>query len=320
MHHFCTYFDHGYLPKGLSMLTSLKAHCPDAVAHVLCLSENCRETLEKLALPDVRLYPLSELEAADPQLAACRQNRSVVEYYWTITPCLPTYLFNRNPDMDRLTYLDADLFFLSDPRVLFEEDPVASVLLTPHRFPERLREKEAYGIYNVSWLTFANLPSGRACLAWYREKCLEWCYYRLEEERCGDQKYLEYFSRHFEGIHALRHIGAGLAPWNVGQYHFSRDGQGKVTADGLPVVFYHAHAFWNVCLGIYDPGIASYFTPLDSVLRRAVLRPYAKMLHGFAKKYGGDKKGILRKGKDAEKIPPLRLLLERLLRKEYLLA
>lgn len=318
MNHFCTYFDHGYLPKGLVMLTSLKRFCPDALVHVLCLSDLCHMTLKRLALPNVRLYELSALEMADPQLAACKAHRSTVEYYWTMTPCLPAYLFSQNPDMDRLTYLDADLFFMSDPRVLFEEEPGASIVLTPHRFPTHLREKEAYGIYNVSWLTFSNTPSGRSCLAWYREKCLEWCYYTLEENRCGDQKYLDYFEKHFSGVHALQHIGAGLAPWNVGQYDFQTSAKGEVTADGKPVVFYHAHAFWNVCWRVYDPGIAPYFFPVNTMLWEKVLKPYARELYAFTRKYDGDAKGLLRRGKDAA-IVPFRTVAERLWSKNYLI-
>lgn len=318
MRHFCTYFDHGYLPKGLVMLTTLKRHCPDAFVHVLCLDDACHAIMKRLVLPDVRLYTLPELEAADSQLAACKQGRSTIEYYWTMTPCLPTYLYDLEPSLDSLTYLDADLFFMSDPRVLFDEVPGASVLLMPHRFPDNLREREAYGIYNVSWLTFANSSFGRACLAWYREKCLEWCYYKLEETRCGDQKYLDYFAENFSGVHALRHIGAGLAPWNVGQYRFSRRPNGTITADNAVVIFYHAHAFWNVCWRIYDTGVTPYAYPVDPVLWHDVLRPYGKALHTFSKRYGGDVKGLLRKGKDTEKTPPLRVLWNNIIDKQYL--
>ena len=320
MHHFCTYFDHAYLPKGLIMLTTLSRHCPDAFIHVLCLDDACNSILNRLSLPYVRLYNLSELEAADPQLAACRQGRSMLEYYWTITPCLPTYIYNLDPYLDCLTYLDADLFFMNDPRILFDEAPGSSALLTPHRFPKHLRAKEAYGIYNVSWLSFANTSSGRACLAWYREKCLEWCCYKLEEERFADQKYLDYFAEKFPGVHVLRHIGAGLAPWNVGQYRFNRAKDNEITVDDAPVIFYHAHAFWNVFWRIYDAGITPYSFPVNPVLLREILAPYARILHDFSKKYGGDAKGLLRRGTNTGIFSSFRNMLKGLIKREFFWA
>ena len=37
MNHYCTYFDRGFLPQGLAMWTSLKAHDATAVLWVLAL-------------------------------------------------------------------------------------------------------------------------------------------------------------------------------------------------------------------------------------------------------------------------------------------
>src|SRR5262245_55075766 len=112
---FCTYFDHRYAPKGLAMWRSLKAQRPSARLHVLCLDDACQEILESLALKDVRLHPLCSLEQHDPELLKARGNRSLVEYYFTLTPCLPLYLFRCHPRTSRVTYLDADLFFFADP-------------------------------------------------------------------------------------------------------------------------------------------------------------------------------------------------------------
>ena len=158
--HFCTYFDHNYLPRGMVMLESLREQCPQAHVHVLCLSEECYSALSRLAYPHVSLMRLEELEAADPELAATRTTRSLVEYYFTFTPCLPWWLLTQNEHINEITYLDADLMFFSSPEPLFVEAGDAAVILTPHRFSPHLADLARYGLYNVSWITFRKTRAG----------------------------------------------------------------------------------------------------------------------------------------------------------------
>ena len=51
---------------------------------------------------------------------AVKPDRSPVEYLWTSTPALPLYMFSAHPELDEVTYLDADLMFFSDPQALLE--------------------------------------------------------------------------------------------------------------------------------------------------------------------------------------------------------
>jgi hypothetical protein len=67
---------------------------------------------------------------------------------------------------------------------------------------------------------FDNTEQGLKVLNWWRDRCLEWCFNRFEDGKFGDQKYLDDWTDRFEGIHVLKHLGGGLAPWNVQQYSF----------------------------------------------------------------------------------------------------
>src|SRR4051812_10656705 len=109
--HFCTYFDHRYAIKAIAMWQSLKRHLPSAVLHALCLNEAARVILDELRLSDVHLYPLEAVEDQDRELRDARATRSLIEYYFTLTPCLPLHVFRTHPGIGRLTYVDADLFF-----------------------------------------------------------------------------------------------------------------------------------------------------------------------------------------------------------------
>lgn len=320
MKHFCTYFDSAYIPKALVMLDSLKQHCPSAIVHVLCLDEKCLGIMQMEARDDVVLYTLSLLEKAMPELLSCKTARTNIEYFWTLTPCFPTYILGQIPSLTHITYLDADLFFLSNPLVLFEEMPNASVLITPHRFSEIHKDKVKYGIYNVSWLTFSNTVEGRASLAWYKEQCIEWCFFKIEDTRMGDQKYLDVFEQKFENVHPVQHHGAGVAVWNIQDADFHFDGN-TPTVNGFPIIFYHAHGFWQVRGPIYDTGLAPYCNTTSPILLDHVFRPYASRMHHYVQLYGGDSQGCIRRqlGK-AQKHVSFNELVDKLQKCEYVLT
>ena len=152
--HFCTYFDHNFLPKGLALYRSLRVHCPEFTLWVLCLSEEAHRMLSQLALPGVEPIALGEFEEGDEALLAAKGSRSLIEYYFTITPSLPLYIFDRQPGVESLTYLDADLYFFAGPEALFDEIGDASIALISHRFPPNAQEEaDSFGKYNVGCLT-----------------------------------------------------------------------------------------------------------------------------------------------------------------------
>jgi len=252
MRHFCTYFDQRYLIRGLTLYHSLRAHAVPFKLWVLCFDDLTYEILSGLNLPDLKPVSLKEFEQDDEALLAAKQNRSLVEYYFTCSPSWPLYLLNSFPEIDLITYLDADLFFYSSPSPIFDELGDRSILIIGHRFPERLRAKEIYGIYNVGLLSFRNSEQGRECLEWWRASCLEWCHDYPEGGRFADQKYLDDWPTRFEQVVVLQNKGAGLAPWNWMNYKIQTK-NGRMLVDGQPLIFYHFHALKILNRWLYDP-------------------------------------------------------------------
>lgn len=248
--HFCTLFDSNYLLKGVAMLRTLKEHCPQAHVYVLCMDERTQAVLDALDMPHVSCIPLARLE--DEALLAAKKDRSVAEYCWTLSPSLPWYVLQQHPEIDFITYVDADLLFYSPVQPLFDEIGDASVAIIEHRFTPRLKHLEVNGRFCVEWLSFRRDEEGMACLSRWRDQCIEWCYYRLEDGRMGDQKYLDEWPQRYPHLHILKHVGAGVAPWNYAQYRFGQDAQGRITVDGEPLIFYHFHQFQLLDNGGFD--------------------------------------------------------------------
>ena len=272
--YFCTLFDSGYLLKGWVMLRTLRQHCPAARVFVLCMDAQCKSILEQLALPGVHCVGLAEVE--NPALLEAKKTRNVAEYCWTLSASLTSWVMDSQPEVDLITYLDADLMFFAPPQALFDEARLASITIIEHRFTSRLRHLEENGRFCVQWVSFRRDPVGLACLRRWRDQCIEWCFARLEDGRMGDQKYLDEWPERYKSVHILQHPGAGLAPWNFPDYAITEQGGGRILVNGRPLVFYHFHQFHLLDDGGFD-WVAKSYTQ-DKEAPACVYRSYEQQL------------------------------------------
>lgn len=301
MRHYCTYFDSAYAPRGLAMMASILRFTPDARFHALCLDETAHRIVRERQPAAVPIR-LAELEAFDPGLAAVKPRRTLVEYYFTCTPCLPRYVLAGAPDAGMVTYLDADLFFYRSPELVFEEIGDASVAIVPHRFAPASAHREPYGLYNVAWVTWRDDAEGRRCLEDYRTDCLAWCHDRLEQGRFADQKYLDVWPDRYRGVHALAGKGMNLALWNVDSYRLSGDPNAPMVDDD-PLVFMHFHGVKHLGPGTWDMRFREYAVRNNlPFLIEGIYKPYLTVLEGafnaLAGPYGLAIPGDRRFGRD----------------------
>lgn len=244
--HYCTLFDSHYLTRGLAMYESLKKHSKSFHLYIFCFDELSYKILSEMNLEKVTLITLDEFE--DEALLSVKETRSAGEYCWTSTPATILHVL-KHYHVPACTYLDADLFFYSDPSVLIDEMAEKDILLTEHHYSPQYDKAELFGRFCVQFMTFKNTLNGLTALEWWRNACLTWCFNRVEEGKFGDQKYLDDWPKRFQGVHISQHIGGGIAPWNVQQYKFySADGiltanknANSVSSASKPVVFYHFH-------------------------------------------------------------------------------
>ena len=243
---YCTYFDHNYLRKGLALYLSLRRQTRPqrAVLVVLALSERCESILQQLALPDLVVIPLRDVEAMEPSLLQAKANRKTVEYYFTLTPWLIKAALRAFPEAPRATYLDGDLYFFHSPAALWQEIGSAPMAFVEHRFSPDYVDKIGYGRFNVGWNTFDRSPVAQQALQWWADSCLAWCYDRIEGEKFADQGYLTGLERQFAGVHVLQYPGINLAEYNLDNVHLSLLANGP-WANGLPVIYWHMHCVFE---------------------------------------------------------------------------
>lgn len=239
---YCTYFDKGFLLKGLALHASLIRHNPKAELWILAFDKYTEKILNKMKLKGVTVVPLRDFE--DKELLSVKPTRHPVEYYWTCTPSWILYIMKKCPDAKHVTYLDGDLYFYSDPDKGALEINDKSLLAVEHRFPKG-REGMALnsGRFNVAFNVFKNNKIGKACLARWRVQCLDWCYWKPEKGKLGDQMYLdEWPGLYGKDLVISNNTGVDLAPWNVSQYKITNKNN-SVYVNKDKLICYHFHQF-----------------------------------------------------------------------------
>lgn len=284
---FCTLFDRNYLYKGLALYNSLDMVCNSFKLFALCFDDITYNTLAKMKLDKLQLISLKEFE--DSELLNIKSTRLFYEYYWTCTPSLPLYILEKYPELEMVTYLDADLYFYSSPLPIFKEFGNNSILMIKHNYSDDYYKYQAKaGIYNVECLTFRNDDNAKKCLAWWRKRCIDWCYYRYEKGKWGDQKYLEEWIARFKGVHVLQYKGGGVAPWNVQKYDIGQH-DGKITVDGNELIFYHFNQFMVL-------GKNRFYLVRDYAINQKavdlIYKPYASMISGIMESVRGIDSGF----------------------------
>ena len=272
MYHFCTYFDSNYLLRGITLYRSLAKHCKNPFRfYVLCLDEDAFNALTKLDEENIVPIELRRVEQWDHELLAAKGNRSLIEYYFTLSPVFPLFVLEHF-EVDLVTYLDADLMFFSSPDPIYEELGECAIFVTEHRFPEHLKDSIKYGRFNVQCQAFRNDEVGLKCLHRWRKQCLVWCYDRLENGRFADQKYLDEWPELYGGSLVIsQHPGIGVAPWNITSLAI-RSQEGEITVASEPLVFYHFAGF----------SLVSRFWMITGAASRTHFRQHAPLFRRYA--------------------------------------
>jgi hypothetical protein len=236
--HFVTLFDTNYAILGLALYGSLKRHAGDFCLWVVCMDSDTERLLLSLELPNLNVISLGEIE--NTELLTIKPGRTAGEYCWTMTPFSLNGVLKNNPHIRRVTYLDSDVFFFKDPRILLSELANAGkhVLITEHAYDPIYDQSVQCGRFCVQFVTMSNTPQGRHVCDWWELRCIEWCFNRIEDGKFGDQKYLDEWPHIFgSDVHVLNAVQETLAPWNVKRF---------LSPDVFPVMYhFHGLRFMN---------------------------------------------------------------------------
>ena len=280
MLNFVTLFDRNYMSRGLVLYNSLVEHCKNNFnLYVLGMDDVTAEYLKTLNNENIVVITIPEIKKMYPVLERLEKERTRGEFSWTLSSFSIQYVI-RQFNVDSCTYIDSDICFYNNPQILLDELGNKSVLITEHNYTPEYDQSSTSGKYCVQFMYFKNNEDGNKVLEYWRSKCEEWCYNRMEDGKFGDQKYLDDWESRFEGIvYNCRNIGCGVAPWNIQKYsvcynHKSLIVEDKITKITKKLVFYHYHGLKRIsenkwCLSNY---------PLSKDVKELIYKKYIKSL------------------------------------------
>ena len=242
---FCTLFDSNYLDKGLALYKSMIENIVDFKLYIFAFDDICFKVLREMNLKNAVILSVEDIMT--DRLRQIKQERTRAEFCWTCTSVIIEYVLLKYNEI-LCTYIDADIYFFGSPVNAIQEiiDDDCSVGLVEHRFErdyEYGRQVFRVGKYCIQFNTFLNNEEGLQILRDWKEDCLNWCYYRYEDGKIGDQKYPDKWKMKYSGVHESHDLGVGVAPWNLHKYNYAGKNNGniylKYRGRRFQLVFYH---------------------------------------------------------------------------------
>ena len=219
MNYYVTYFDKNYLPHGLALYDSMCKFCKPFKLIVLCVDNETFEIINSLKLKNVKILKLSDLE--NKELKKVKKTRTQQEYCWTLTPFSIQWAFESNPKINQITYIDADIWFMKNPKPIFDElkKSKKQILITRHGFSPEYEQSHIAGEFCVQFVIF-NRKDKNIWVEWGKN-CIKSCYNRPNEGLMGDQMYLEEWPKKYPlKVHISKNEKWFLAPWNATRFNY----------------------------------------------------------------------------------------------------
>ena len=271
MINFCTYFDRNYLSKFLTLKASLDQYKNDYTFFILSLDNFVSDFFKKNNFKNVQLINLIDLEVEFADLLQAKKNRSLVEYYFTLSPFLPLYI-HKKFNVFQISYLDSDFYFFKNPRKFINQNSDFSVVLI------KQESNPMYGLFNVGWILFNfNNHETKEIVKKWSTQCLNSCsdIPNLKKNLYADQKYLDSWPQQLKKIKILYPEYTCLSPW---------DKNNVIEENIESMISFHFHGLEIQNIYIIS-GFSKYNKKISKKIIRNIYRPYLLQLIAIEKKY-----------------------------------
>lgn len=257
---FCCYLDENYLSKFITLYSSTKTFC--RTFYVLALDEKVNEFFKskKKDFKKIKIITIKDLLKEYKNLKIAKKNRSKIEFYFTLSPYLPKFIFKKFHSK-QLIYLDADIYFVNKLSKKFLSNKF-DIQVVRQGFKE-----EIYGKFNVGFILYNNTYFTKKMLNIWAEECFQCCKDYPYKGTYADQKYLDSWQK-YPNIKKLNFDQINVAPWNISQ-NAIRYFKKNLIIKNKNIICYHFHG-----LKLFD----NYFISGLSTYKKKI---FSKDLYNF---------------------------------------
>lgn len=267
---FCTYFDGNYILRFLSLYYSLKKFNFEFNFYILTLDEKATSFFDNKNFENVFIIKIQEIEQCYPELLNAKKNRSLIEYYFTLSPFLPMFIRQRY-GLEILSYLDADFYFFKNPKnfILKNIFENSVVLIKQNSHPK-------YGFYNMGWIDYNfTYPETLDVIKIWSKQCINWCRDIPLDNKYADQKYLDTWTTSLKKIKILAPNYSCLSPW---------DDNRVIEKNFDSMKAFHFHGY-DLNKNEFTTGFHLYNKIPSKKILEKIFIPYTKELFFLSQKY-----------------------------------
>jgi len=254
---FLTITSSNYLAYAKTLFDSIAIHYPDS-RRVLCIVDT-PETAQAELGDRCTVLTIDDLDL--PHRDHFLYRYDVMELNTAVKPYALRWIARNLPEASSgIMYIDPDIQFF---RKLDEVENLLStgalLVLTPHltaplfddKTPSELSIMRA-GVYNCGFLAVGAHEQRGAFLDWWCTRLEFGAFVDFEAGLFTDQKWIDLAPGLFPDVQVLRHPGYNVAYWNLAHRPLAVDAQGRYTAGGRELAFFHFSG-----IDPHDPGLLS---------------------------------------------------------------
>jgi len=203
---------------------------------------------EKLALKDYDILEMDEL--TDKAITAMVNRYNIIELNTALKPFFIRHLFQFNASLEKLIYLDPDIYVFGNMDIVFKDLDTYDFILTPHFSTPiydsfLLTEKIVLntGIFNLGFIAVKRSHTLTDLLKWWCMKMTNECIHNLAKGYFVDQLWMNLSICHFNNYKIDKSPGLNAAHWNLHERTFKCQNNIWWVNDTYPLLFFHFSSY-----------------------------------------------------------------------------
>lgn len=237
----CTIVSRNYLHFARTVCKSFLAAHPGAEFYVLLVDRPDGDR-------ELRGEPFTPVWVEDlgiPGFLSVAFKYNILELSTGVKPSFLKWLLDRR-GVERLIYLDPDIFVYAALDEIDERLRETDIVLTPHMLSpirdDRKPEEQDFlrvGVFNLGFIGVSNRAPARAFLDWWEARCLALGFLEQRSGLFVDQKWINFVPCFFPGVGIVRDPGCNVAYWNLHERTIGAKDGGLLVNGASPLKFFH---------------------------------------------------------------------------------